>query len=95
MKQNSIKILKNRFLNLKTKKTSFLFILKKSFNSNSNISLKKKKFHFFYNFFNYKHNLKKICNSNGKFTSINKKLKISRTSINSFLIENTLSFYKK
>ena len=39
-------------------------------------------------------NIKKICNFHGKYKSVNKKLKISRTSLNLFLIDNNLFFYK-
>ena len=95
MKQNSSKIIKNRLKTIKQKNTFFSFLLKKSFFFNKHINLERNWLikTFKLNFLNQK--VKKICNKTGKFKSINRKLKLSRTSVNCFLIENLLNFYKK
>jgi len=95
MKQNSLKIIKKRLNFLKIKKLTRQIILFKTLNNNFlNFNLKQKKY-FNLNLINNNLKLKKICNINGKNKSVNKELKISRTSINSLLIENQLKFFKK
>lgn len=94
MKQNSIKIIKSRISALKLKKFKYDYYYLKSLNNN-NIELRLK--NLLKNYYNLKTNkdsFKKVCTLNGKYKSINKKLKLSRTSINYFIINNNLFFYK-
>lgn len=95
MKQNSIKILKTRLIILKKKINYNNNRLLKLLSQNKNNILEKK--YFIKNFLLHQKyfNKKKICQLHGKNKSVNKKLKLSRTVINSFLINNTLSFFKK
>lgn len=97
MKQNSIKIIKHRLSALKIKKNVlYYYTLKSLIKNSSNISFKLNYFLKNINFyFDSKKKNKKICNLNGKYNSVNKKLKFTRTSLNLFLIENSLFFYKK
>lgn len=96
MKLNSFKIIKNRLKILKKRNLYFSFFLKKCYFSANSISIKKSYAVWLLNPTNLKTNcFKKICFNNGKSKSVNKKIKISRNSINSFLIDNTISFFNK
>ncbi len=97
MKQKSVNVLKNKIITLKLKKYHNISYLYNILRKNKNDIKKKIIFIKVNNSKKYWNNEKilKICHFRGNFNSVNKKLKLSRTSINNFIIDNTLSFYKK